>query len=61
MGFKLGGVVCDKCVIFTPYYSYMPKNIKWDYQIPSKWQKIENNDLLCSDCLRAMKIKKLLK
>ena len=60
MGYKLGGIICDNCIIFKPYNDYLGKGVKYNTVLPDGWEK-DNDILLCPICARKIKIEKCLK
>jgi len=72
MGFKLGGFVCDKCVIFSEY-TICKVNEEFAPKIPDGWNVISSQIVIenyvisngselviyCDKCSRALKINKI--
>jgi hypothetical protein len=72
MGFKLGGFVCDKCVIFSKF-SFIKYGREFVPKIPDGWKVVSNHRVVenyvisneselviyCDKCSRALKINKI--
>jgi len=73
MGFKLGGFVCDKCVIFKRFTTSNFYGSEKGYELPKGWNVISSQRLVenyvisneselviyCEKCSRALKINKI--
>jgi hypothetical protein len=72
MGFKLGGFVCNKCVVFSEYTTYKG-DLEFAPKIPVGWTVFSNQRVIdnyvisngselviyCDKCYRALKINKI--